>query len=333
MGILTRAGALCAGLLLTGAAWVTADTVVLTDGTRLSGEVTSAPQGVLVRSDGGILKLPAWRVDRVEKGGQLSAMTAPAKTAAPAPAAAPAPQTAPAKAEPAAPAAAAGPKPGPETGGPPSVAEALKRKVDADFEGMPLHQVLDYLHELTGVNMVLAQEVRADTEPVYLHLKNVTVKNVLDLALGLRGYSYVVKPGEVIYVRAGLTSADLELRVYNVKDLILSIEDQYGTRAGGGGSSTTGRAGGGGGTTGTTGSRGGGLGLQVGMSGGRATLQTTAPAQQVGTYTVPLSARTQQFILLMQGTCGEGTWAVPGPGGSVVPGYAASATAAGRPAP
>lgn len=308
-----RAATMSAALLLV-AGWAQADTVVLLDGARLTGEVEVTRKGVTVRSGDGTLTLPAWRVARVVRA---EASSEPAQKPA---AEAPAPETA-ERQEPAA---------REKQDRPPAVARVLKQKLSVDFEGASLEDVLSYIREVTGVNMGLTAEVRADTDPVYLNLTDVTVESILELVLEPRGFGYAVKPGDILYVRKGRLGEDLQVRVYDVRDLLLSNEDRFGgagaggVGAGGGGQGAGGAGGlgGGGGFSPQFGGGQGGAGAQFGGGGG---------AQGRAGLTRPLNARAQDLILLIKVTCGEGTWMVPsstglisvGTGGAALPPEAA----------
>ena len=50
------------------APWAGADTVVLTDGTRLTGTVEASGKGLVVTTGSGTLTVPRWRVAALEDG-------------------------------------------------------------------------------------------------------------------------------------------------------------------------------------------------------------------------------------------------------------------------
>jgi len=172
--------------------------------------------------------------------------------------------------------------------------------MSVDFDGVPLHDALEYVREVTGVNMALSSEVRADTEPVHLRLKQVRLETILELILEPRGFSYTVRPGEVLYVRAG-AAGDLVPRVYEVTDLLVSTEDRgLGQQAAGrGGGTTTGR----GGAVGVSPQYAGTSRSARAVSGGR--------SGQNARYTSSITSRGENLVLLIKGTCGHGTWMDP----------------------
>jgi hypothetical protein len=296
-------------LLLAFGGWVQADTVVLTDGGRVSGRVTSTPRSVTVESSGGILTLPAWRVARVEKEGQVVEPTRAPESAAP---------VAP---------ASEGAKPAAQKAGAASLQEVLNRKIDVDFEGMPLPDALAYVRELTGMNMAISPGVRTATTPVYLHLKGIRVKAVLDLVVEAGNFRYAVRQGDIVWVSEGLPPGALSSRAYDATDLLLSKEDLFSPTIGG----TAGATGG----AGTGGGRaaGGGVNPQFspGRSGGGGIQTGGSPGQGVS-YGAPASARAGTLILLIKGTCGPETWMYPAsPGVLSAGGPAAGANVARNP--
>jgi hypothetical protein len=302
------------GLALAAASPLFADTVVLGNGARLTGEVRVGRDSVTVRSADGELVLPLWRVLRVE-GKSAGSAAMPARPAAPTAEAPAESEAAPAVAqEPASPVAAA-PKPtvaSRVSGGPTPVRQALARRIDIDFEGVSVEDVLIYIREVTGVNMAIAPEVRLDTMPVSLHLRNVRIEEILDLVLEPRGLGYSIRPGDILYFHSGATQK-MVTRVYPVADLLVSTEDRFGGGNSGLGGGTGGGLGGNrGGGNRTSGTRGGGsfnpqfTGPQAGAQPQAARISTTGTGANSG-----LAARAGNLILLIKNTCGRGTWEDP----------------------
>jgi len=300
------------GFLLACAAWVRADTVVLTDGARVSGRVTTAPQSVTVESGTGVLTYPAWRVARVEKEGQAVRATPARESTAPVAQALTA-------AEPVAQKVGAAP-----------LAELLNRKVDIDIEGMPLPDALTYIRELTGMNMAVSPAVRTATTQVYLHLKGITVKTALGLIVEAGNVKYAVSPGDIVFVTEILPPGALGARPYEVTDRLLSKEDLYSPTIGGA-AGGTGGIGTGGIGTGTGGAAGRGLSPQFSAGQGGAAIQTGRSPGAVGSFAAPASARAGALTLLIKGTCDTGTWMYPAsPGVLSAGGVAPGANGAGN---
>jgi hypothetical protein len=295
---------LVVGLALAGlASAVRADTVVLTSGARLSGEVSNVRNGVAIRSRDGTVTIPSWRIARIYRGDEAaepqeagSAGPAAVPSPAPAPPAAPTAQPAPGSAAVAAPAP---PRP-------PLLADVLTRKMDVNFDGIPVYDAVAYIRERTGVNMAIAPEVRTAQTSVYLTVRDVPLYTILNEMLEPANLSYGARPGETLYIGPRGASRPV-MRVYPVTDLLLSTED----RNGGIGNNT-----GGSGTQGGIGTnRGGGTGNtfsspQFGQSSSGSQV-SNARGGTASTLFSPLSSRAENLILLIKSGCGGGSWADP----------------------
>ncbi|MHC4593281.1 MAG: hypothetical protein ACYS8L_11405 [Planctomycetota bacterium] len=231
-----RVTVLFASVVFLAGTWVEADTVVLKDGTRLTGEVAAGRLRVTIRSSTGTLILPAARVGRIER------------------------------------------------------AEL--------FDAVPLADALEHIGELADLDVVLGAEIRADPEPVSLHLTEKPVETVLEFLLEPRGYGYTARPSRILYVGRGPVGGEYVVRVYDVRDLLLSIEDQPGAAAAAGG--VAGR------------DTGGDVAPQFGSGQAGSQLQVGGvPALLGGEGGDSLRARAQNLIYLIQSVCGQGTWQYP----------------------
>jgi hypothetical protein len=290
---------LFASVVFLAGSWVEADTVVLKDGTRLTGEVATGRLRVTIRSSAGTLILPAARVGRIERAGlpaEQPREVTPAQREAPV-----APRV----------------KPVASAGKLPPVSEVLTGRITVDFDAVPLASALEHIGELTDLDVVLGAEVRADPEPVSLRLTEKPVETVLDFLLEPRGYSYTAKPSRILYVGRGPVGGEYVVRIYDVRDLLLSIEDQPGAGAGAGGAAGRGTV--------------GDLAPQFGSGQAGSQLQVGgAPALLGGEGGDSLRARAQNLVYLIQSVCGQGTWQYPvmsanraGPQPAVAPAEAA----------
>jgi hypothetical protein len=298
---------------------LSADTVVLGNGARLTGEVVVGPERLTVRSASGSVVLPLRRILKVEgeSGGAVALPGRPARAVARSTEALTVEAGDADKS-----AAEEAPTPTPRaSGGPPRVRDVLAQRIDIDFEGVAAEDVLVYIRELTGVNLALAPEVRLDATPVNLRLRDVRIEEVLELILEPRSLHYSIRPGEILYVYGG-AGGEFVMRVYPVADLLVSTEDRYG-----GGDLTTGNGTGGGlGGGGTRGGGGGntrggggaafpqyqGVGTRSGaqLQGGRATAAGDQGISELG-------GRANALILLIKNTCGRGTWEDPAGAGVI----------------
>ena len=95
---------------------------------------------------------------------------------------------------------------------------ALNKKLSIEFIDTPLRDVVVFLQEKTKVNFVLDKDAAATT--VNVKLNDVPVSTVLEYVLP-KGIDYVVKD-DVVHI----TLEPLELRVYDVRDLLINLEDR-----------------------------------------------------------------------------------------------------------
>jgi type II secretory pathway component GspD/PulD (secretin) len=93
-----------------------------------------------------------------------------------------------------------------------------KKKLSIEFIDTPLSDVVVFLQEKTGVNFVLDKNVAATN--VNVRLNDVTARTVLNYILP-KGIDAVVKDNVV-----HITLEPLELRVYDVRDLLINLEDR-----------------------------------------------------------------------------------------------------------
>jgi general secretion pathway protein D len=149
------------------------------------------------------------------------------------------------------------------------IEKALTKPLTLDFREQPLQQVVDFIKDFTGVNVVLDLNgldiagVDPD-EPVTLALTDIPLKSALKLLLEPLELTYLIKNDVLLITDAEDTGAELSTKVYPVADLVIPIVDSSGGGPGIGGGGGFG-GGGGGGIGGAGGGFGGGGG---GLSGG-----------------------------------------------------------------
>jgi len=210
-----------------------------------------------------------------------------------------------------------------------AVHNRLQDPVSLLFDQTPLPQVVEVLQQITEVSYSLRrQDLPMDQAPVTLSL-DTTLENALNQITELTGMAWKVDGG-LVKIGSAESLREYDMRVYNVTDLLLSVEDKFGGMGGSlnlGGGGSYGRSGssagsrtsgsdtGGGydreqfGTSqsGAAGQFGGGGGYGGGGAGGG---RGGAAAQNLS----QLTSRADNLILLIKQACGEGTWADYGPG-------------------
>ncbi len=292
-----------------------ADTVTLEDGTTLEGTVTVRGSRVTVETSSGTLTLPASRVASIQSGQSGAEQHNPPRATV---------QEQQPRAEGRAqPRQTAGDRGAQqqEESDIVRVADVLRRRIDVHFDGVPISEVLSYIQEVTGVNLVMTNTVRQSVEPVYLRLRDAPVETVLEFALEQHGFAYDIRPGEVLFIGEENEVRRYVMRVYPVMDLLVNRGDLRdvglpGARDLGRGVDRTDDFGlGTGRDRGATRQRGrGGTGRQSGFSPQFGTGQPTGQAfTRDGRADTDdeMARRAGNLILLMKQTCGYGTWRDP----------------------
>ncbi len=134
--------------------------------------------------------------------------------------------------------------------GDPRKAEILRKlnsmRVSVDFTASPLDEALGFLRDFSGLNIVIdtevSQKLSEDQLKVTLKVKDLLLKSVLKLMLSNRELTAVYKEGVLLVVPKGRMDKSVTLQIYDVRDLLVKIQDFPGPKvelvspsAGGGG--------------------------------------------------------------------------------------------------
>ena len=125
-------------------------------------------------------------------------------------------------------------------------------RITVDFANQTLEEAIAYLRDFTGLNIVVDAEVyKAQSEDqlkVTLKVKDLLVKSVLKLMLNARDLTAMYKDGVVLVVPKGKLDKSVTLQLYDVRDLLVKIQDFAGPKV----ELTSPQKGGGGPLTGAT---------------------------------------------------------------------------------
>ncbi|HZE98343.1 MAG TPA: STN domain-containing protein [Planctomycetota bacterium] len=100
-------------------------------------------------------------------------------------------------------------------------------KVTVDFENVKLPEAVDYLRDVTGLNLVIlpkAMEKDGET-PIQLKVKDLSVRSVLKLLLSSRGLTATYRDGAIVIVPKEELQSSLVLRIFDVRALQVKIQD------------------------------------------------------------------------------------------------------------
>ncbi|MBM4044762.1 MAG: hypothetical protein FJ279_06600 [Planctomycetes bacterium] len=149
------------------------------------------------------------------------------------------------------------------------IKEALEKPVTLDFADTPIQDVVTFIADFAVVNIVLDRNaVPAEGAAITLKVKDIPLKNALDFVLKQAQLKYDIR-NEALYIsnEEGLRGEPV-MRVYDIRDLLVAIEDFPGEELNlGAGGGTAGGAGGAGGLGSLGGARGGAGGGRSGRGG------------------------------------------------------------------
>jgi hypothetical protein len=102
-------------------------------------------------------------------------------------------------------------------------------KVSVDFEDRPLDEVVRTLAEISGIDMLVDRTVYEKTSAeeltLTIKLNDIALKSALKLILGQRNLGCMYKDGVLLVVPKEALDANVVLRIYDVRDLMMRIKD------------------------------------------------------------------------------------------------------------
>jgi hypothetical protein len=124
-------------------------------------------------------------------------------------------------------------------------------RISTDFNAITLEEAVSFLRDASGLNIIVDAEVyksqSEDQLKVTLRVKELLLKSVLKLMLSSRELTAMYREGVVLIVPKGRIDKSVTLQLYDVRDLLVKIQDFPGPRvelvspqSGGGGGPLTG---------------------------------------------------------------------------------------------
>ncbi|HLY08538.1 MAG TPA: hypothetical protein VKW04_04430 [Planctomycetota bacterium] len=100
-------------------------------------------------------------------------------------------------------------------------------RVTVDFENVKLPEAIDYLREVTGINLViLPKAMEKDGEAsIRLKVKDLSVKSVLKLLLTSRGLTAAYRDGALVVLPKEDLQDSASMRIFDVRALQVKIQD------------------------------------------------------------------------------------------------------------
>lgn len=111
------------------------------------------------------------------------------------------------------------------------------RRIDLNFDNTPFTDCINFLRDITGLNFVIskeAEEAASGDAEISLRLKQITLKNALELMLGQLGgdLDYSIRDGAIVLTTRDENKAELFLEFYEVSSIINNINDYPGPEVG-----------------------------------------------------------------------------------------------------
>ncbi len=107
-------------------------------------------------------------------------------------------------------------------------------RLNLDFKDSTLDDVLNYIRDVSGLNIVVDAEVSQKLNPeqlkITLRVKDLLLKSCLKLMLSSRDLTATYKEGVILVVPKGKTDKAVYLQIYDVRDLLVKIQDFAGPK-------------------------------------------------------------------------------------------------------
>lgn len=117
-----------------------------------------------------------------------------------------------------------------------SRADAMRKletmKVSVDFEDVKLPDALDYLREVTGLNLVTlpkAMEKDGDAK-IRLKVKDLSVRSVLKLLLGSRGLTATYRDNAIVILPKEDLNDSTTMKMFDVRSMLVKLQDHAGPK-------------------------------------------------------------------------------------------------------
>jgi len=105
-------------------------------------------------------------------------------------------------------------------------------KITVDFEDVKLPEAVDYLRDVTGLNLViLPKAMEKDGEQkLRLKVKDLSVKSVLKLMIAPRGLTATYRDGAVVILPKEDLSDSTTMRMFDVRSMLVKLQDFAGPK-------------------------------------------------------------------------------------------------------
>jgi type II secretory pathway component GspD/PulD (secretin) len=98
-------------------------------------------------------------------------------------------------------------------------------KVTLDFQNTPLDQVVDYLREISGLNIFVDSKVRDKNVVVSLKVTEISLKSIFSLMLAPQGCGVLFKDGVLqLMLKEDIADKTMKMEIYDCRDILYPIQ-------------------------------------------------------------------------------------------------------------
>ncbi len=105
-------------------------------------------------------------------------------------------------------------------------------RVTVDFDQTPINDAIDYLREVTGLNLIVLPKA-LEKEPdlkIRLKVKDLSVKSVLKLMLGSKGLAASYRDGAVVIMPKEDLNDGVTMKMIDVRSMLVRLQDSPGPK-------------------------------------------------------------------------------------------------------
>ena len=109
-----------------------------------------------------------------------------------------------------------------------AIADKLRAiKITIDMQNAPLTAVVEYIREISGLNMVIDTKAieKPEEQMISIKVADIVLDGALKLILGPKNWAHAVQDGTVIITSAEALKKRVKLELYDVQDLTYGIQD------------------------------------------------------------------------------------------------------------
>jgi Flp pilus assembly secretin CpaC/tetratricopeptide (TPR) repeat protein len=98
-------------------------------------------------------------------------------------------------------------------------------RITIDMQNAPLPAIVDYIREISGLNMHISGIDNPDGEMISFKVADIVLDGALRLMLTPKQMAYMVKDGVVLITKADQLKKEVKLELYDVQDLTYGMQD------------------------------------------------------------------------------------------------------------